>query len=447
MSPELTELVIIAVLILLNGVFVAAEIALVTVRRSRLQALVDEGHRGARHVQRLVGQPGRFLAVIQLGITFIGFLAAAFAGASTAGRLREVLRQTFPQLSFDQAQVIALVFVTLLVSFVTIIFGELVPKTLALAHAERYALLFARPVELLGRLFRPVVWVLTAITDAFTRLLGVRDVSSHERLTTEELMILVERGGEQGVIEAEEEQMIGAVLELGERRVHEVMVPRIDIIAVPATGNLDELVDLIVREGHSRIPVYDKTIDNVVGILYAKDLLPYLKGADQPPPLRKLLRTPLEVPESMSVDDLLHAFQRRKVHLAIVLDEYGGTAGLVTIEDLIEEIVGEIQDEYDVEEPMIEKLSDTEARIDGRASVDDLAETFDIDLDGTDSEEYDTVGGLVYHEVGGVPQVGDTVVVDGLTLTVETTNGRRVGKVLAVLRRERGEERPDENED
>jgi putative hemolysin len=446
MSPELTELVIIAVLILLNGVFVAAEIALVTVRRSRLQALVDEGHRGARHVQRLVGQPGRFLAVIQLGITFIGFLAAAFAGANTANRLRDTLANTFG-VTAQQVEVPALIIVTLLVSLVTIIFGELVPKTLALAHAERYALIFARPVEYLGRLFRPVVWVLTAITDAFTRLLGVRDVSSHERLTTEELMILVERGGEQGVIEAEEEQMIGAVLELGERRVHEVMVPRIDIIAVPATGNLDELVDVIVREGHSRIPVYDKTIDNVVGILYAKDLLPYLKGADQPPPLRKLLRTPLEVPESMSVDDLLHAFQRRKVHLAIVLDEYGGTAGLVTIEDLIEEIVGEIQDEYDVEEPMIEKLSDTEARIDGRASVDDLAETFDIDLDGTDSEEYDTVGGLVYHEVGGVPQVGDTVVVDGLTLTVETTNGRRVGKVLAVLRRERGEERSDGNDD
>jgi CBS domain containing-hemolysin-like protein len=265
-----------------------------------------------------------------------------------------------------------------------------------------------------------------------TRALGA-GTADHDRITPEELRILVERGGEQGAIEAEEEQMIGAVLELGERRVHEVMVPRIDITAVSADVPLGELVDTIVSAGHSRIPVYEQTIDNVAGILYAKDLLPYLKGRDDAPDIRNLLRKPLEVPESMSIDDLLHNFQREKVHLAIVIDEYGGTAGLVTIEDLIEEIVGEIQDEYDVEEPMIEPLSENEARVDGRASVDDLMEHFDIDLDGADSEEYDTVGGLVYHEVGRVPRVGDMVEVDRrLSLTVESIDGRRVGKVLAV---------------
>jgi len=263
----------------------------------------------------------------------------------------------------------------------------------------------------------------------------VREIDE-DRLTSEEIRILVERGGEQGVIEAEEEQMIGAVLELGKRRVHEVMVPRIDIAALAADAPLDELVDTIVREGHSRIPVYEETIDNVIGILYAKDLLPYLKGVDHPPPTRTLLRTPLFVPESMTIDDLLHSLQRRKVHIAIVLDEYGGTAGLVTIEDLIEEIVGEIQDEYDVEEPMIEPLGDDQARIDGRASVDDLMEHFDVTFNGSDHEEYDTVGGLVYHHIGGVPKVGDTVDVNGtLTLTVESTDGRRVGKVMAVRHR------------
>ena len=178
--------------------------------------------------------------------------------------------------------------------------------------------------------------------------------------------------------------MIGAVLELGESRVHEVMVPRIDIVALPVVAGLDEIVDTIVREGHSRIPVYEDSVDNVVGILYAKDLLPYLKGADSPPPIRKLVRSPLFVPESMLVDDLLHSLQRRKVHIAIVLDEYGGTAGLVTIEDLLEEIVGEIQDEYDTEEPMIVKLSEDKARVDGRASVDELVEHFGVNLDGED---------------------------------------------------------------
>ena len=204
-------------------------------------------------------------------------------------------------------------------------------------------------------------------------------------------------------------------------------------MAIPVTASLDEMVDTIVREGHSRIPVYEQSVDNIIGILYAKDLLPYLKGADSPPTVRKLLRTPLFVPESMQVDDLLHQLQRRKVHIAVVLDEYGGTAGLVTIEDLLEEIVGEIQDEYDTEEPMIVALSETEARIDGRAGVDDLLDHFDLELNLEDRDEYDTIGGLIYHRVGGIPKVGDTVEVENvLTLTVESTDGRRVGKVLAV---------------
>ena len=425
---NLFELGIIAFLILLNGLFVLAEIALVTARKSRLQQMADDGDQGARRVSRLLQKPGDFLAVIQLGITFIGFLAAAFAGQSLVASLEGSLE---PALGAS-AGIVALLIVTVVISLVTIVFGELVPKTLGIAHAERFAIVFARPVTLLGRIFAPIVWLLTGLTAVITRLMGVKDVD-RDRITADELMILVERGGEQGIIEAEEEQMIGAVLELGQRRVHEVMVPRIDIVGLPLTASLDLIVDTIVGEGHSRIPVYEDSVDNVVGILYAKDLLPYLKGEDDPPPIRNLLRTPLFVPESMNVDDLLHSLQRRKVHIAIVLDEYGGTAGLVTIEDLIEEIVGEIQDEYDVEEPMLEALSTDEARVDGRASVDDLAEHFDIEFGPADREEYDTVGGLVYHRIGTVPKVGDEIEVDGLVrLTVESTDGRRVAKVLAV---------------
>ena len=209
-------------------------------------------------------------------------------------------------------------------------------------------------------------------------------------------------------------------------------MPRIDVTAIPVDTSMAEAVDTILREGHSRIPVYEESIDNIVGILYAKDLLPYLKDNAAPPELRRLLRTPLFVPESMSVDDLLHELQRRKVHIAIVLDEYGGTAGIVTIEDLLEEIVGEIQDEYDVEEPMVVRLSDDEVRFDGRANIDDFVEALGVDLADEDREEYDTVGGLVYHRIGGVPRVGDSLDVDSVTLTVESTDGRRVGKVLAV---------------
>ena len=427
----LTDLFIIVVLILINGVFVAAEIALVTIRRTRLEQLVEDGSRAARRVQKLKEHPGRFLAVIQLAITFIGFLTAAFANESFN------LEKVFTGLGASQqvAQLLTLVIITALISFVSIVLGELVPKTLALAHAERFALVLSRPVLFVDRVLSPVVWVLTQVTSAINRMLGVKETSD-DQLSTEELKLLVERGGEQGILEAEEEQMISAVMELGDRRVHEVMVPRIDIVALPETASIEDAIDTIVREGHSRLPIYRESLDRIVGILYAKDLLPYLKGADQLPPLNALLRKPVEVPESLLVDDLLHELQRRKVHMAVVLDEYGGTAGLVTIEDLLEEIVGEIQDEYDaVEEPMVERISDDEARIDGRANVDDLFELFDVNRNGLD-EDYDTVGGLVYHLVAGVPKIGDVVEVDGLRLTVETTDGRRVGKVLAVRRRE-----------
>jgi putative hemolysin len=223
------------------------------------------------------------------------------------------------------------------------------------------------------------------------------------------------------------------------------MVARVDIVALAVEAPLSEIVETIVGEGHSRIPVYEESIDNIVGLLYAKDLLPYLVGEDNPPETRALVRTPLFVPESMLVDDLLHSLQRRRVHLAIVLDEHGGTAGLVSIEDLIEEIVGEIQDEYDEEEPLIVPLSDDEARVDGRADVDDLLEHFETTLDGDYQEQFDTVGGLVYHHIGGVPKVGDKVEVDGLRLTVEATDGRRV-RTVNVLRATPSDEAASEND-
>ncbi len=429
MGSSVVEVLVIALLIAVNAVFVAAEIALVTVRRSRIRQLTDEGDRRARRVGRMIERPGRLLATIQLGITFIGFLAAAFAGASIAGELADSFRKIGPLTT--SADVLALLVVTLVVSLVTIVFGELVPKTLALAHAERYSLALARPVEVLGVILSPLVWLLTSTTHLVTRLLGVRDMND-EAITSEELRILVERGTEQGTIEAEEEQMIGAVLELGDQRAHEVMVARVDMVTLAVDAALGEIVETIVSEGHSRIPVYEDNIDNIIGMLYAKDLLPYLVGDDRPPSIRRLLRTPLFVPESMLVDDLLRSLQRRRVHIAVVLDEHGGTAGLITIEDLLEEIVGEIQDEYDEEEPMIVPLGDVEARIDGRADVDDMLEHFGTSLDGDDQAEFDTVGGLVYHHIGGVPEVGDTVEVDGLKLTVESTDGRRVRTVHVV---------------
>jgi putative hemolysin len=445
MSQILVDLLVIVLLVALNALFVAAEIALITVRRSRVDQLAEDGERGALRVQRLIADPGRFLAVIQVGITFVGFLASAFAAVSLVELLDSALQTLGIPTGYSAP--VSLLAVTILLSAFTIVFGELVPKTLALAHPERFALTFARPVDILGRLLGPVVRLLTSITAAITRPLGA-DVNQEAQISAEELKLIVERGGEQGILEAEEEQMIHAVIELGERRLHEVMVPRIDMVALAADASFEDAIDLIVGGGHSRIPVYEGTVDEIVGILYAKDLLTFLKGGSAPrPTLRALLRTPVFVPESMTIDDLLHEFQRRKVHLAIVLDEYGGTAGLVTIEDLLEEIVGEIQDEYDVEEPMVEKLSDDEARIDGRASIDDLAEAFDLELELEDDDEYDTVGGLIFHRLGDVPEPGDRITVEALTLTVESIDGRRVAKVLVVRDRGEGDRPPDHEAD
>ncbi len=433
MSFPIPEILFLILLTLLEAFFVAAEIALVSIRRSRVEQLVDEKRPGARRVQAMLADPGRFLAVSQLGLTFIGFLASAFAAVSLSQGLGALLADA--GMDAGTADVMALVVVTVLLALFTIVFAELVPKTLALAHPERFALTLSAPLDVLGRVVAPIVALLTGITRWVTGLLGA-DVSTEARITADELRLIVERGGEQGILEAEEEQMINAVIELGGRRIHEVMVPRIAIAALPVSSSFDEAIDTIIEEGHSRVPVYESTVDEVVGILYAKDLLPYLKSdAAVRPDVRAMLRTPVFVPESMSIDDLLHEFQRRKVHIAIVLDEYGGTAGLVTIEDLLEEIVGEIQDEYDEEEPLIEQLDPDRARVDGRASVEDMLEIWDMRTQLEDDDEYDTVGGLVYHRIGGVPAPGDEIRVDGLRLTVETTDGRRVGKVLVVRER------------
>jgi len=430
------QLVVIVVLTLLEGFFVAAEIALVSIRHSRVDQLVDEGNRAARRVRSLLDNPGRFLAVSQLGLTLLGFFASAFAAVSLADGLAGILVRV--DALRDGAHAISLVVVTIVIALFTIVFAELVPKTLALAHTERFALALSQPIDVIGHVLGPVISLLTGLTRAVAGGLGAR-VSADAQISAEELKLIVERGGEQGVLEAEEEQMINAVIELGERRVHEVMVPRIDIVGLEVGGTFEEAVERIIAEGHSRLPVWEQSIDQVVGILYAKDLLRFLKEASaDPPPIRALLRTPLFVPESITIDDLLRQLQRRKVHLAVVLDEYGGTAGLVTIEDLLEEIVGEIQDEYDVEEPMVVRLDHDRARIDGRASVDELGELWDdLDVDALleDREEYDTLGGLLFHRIGGVPKPGDQVRVGALTLTVETTDGRRAGKVLVVRER------------
>jgi putative hemolysin len=421
-----TDILIILVLILINGFFVAAEIAFVSVRRTRLDELAEAGDRRAKRAQVLMRDPGRFLAVIQVAITFLGALASAVAAVSIVTVVSEPLRQ----ISFlaDYADTIALLFVTSIVAIVSIVLGELIPKGLALGNPDRIALAVSGPITLFAKIVSPLVAVLVALTKLISKPFGI-DPTRTPELSAAEIRLIVEQGSQQGVLEAEEEQMISAVMSLSESKLHEVMVPRIDIAAIDQEASFDDAVTLVLTEGHSRTPLYKESVDHIVGILYAKDLLRIIAAGGPRPRLRDIMRPALFVPESQAVDDLLNELQRRRVHMAIVLDEYGGTAGLVTIEDLLEEIVGEIQDEFDEEEPMKVIVREGEAILDGRADIDEMGELIDPALELEDDEEYDTVGGFVYHRIGRVPVVGDTVAVDPFKITVIKVTGRRVGKV------------------
>ena len=422
----LADLGLILLLILLNGFFVAAEIAFVTVRRTRLDELADEGDRRAARALRLLKDPGRFLAVIQVAITFLGALASAVAAVSIV----ELLATPLSGVSWigERAGALALLVVTLLVSIVSIVLGELIPKGFALANPDRIALAASGPISLFAKVVSPLVALLVLLTKAISKPFGI-DPTRTPELSAAEIRLIVEQGSQQGVLEAEEEQMISAVMSLSDSKLHEVMVPRIDIVAIDQEATFDEAVEVVLKEGHSRTPLYRESVDHIVGILYAKDLLRLIAAGGPRPRLRDIMRPALFVPESQSVDDLLHELQRRKVHMAVVLDEYGGTAGLVTIEDLLEEIVGEIQDEFDEEEPMKVEIGPGEVILDGRADIDDLTELVEPALELEDDEEYDTLGGFVYHRIGRVPVVGDAVVIEPFLITVIKVSGRRVGKV------------------
>ena len=420
----IADLGLILLLILLNGLFVAAEIAFVTVRRTRLDELADEGDRRAARALRLLKDPGRFLAVIQVAITFLGALASAVAAVSIV----ELLATPLSGVSWigERAGVIALLVVTLLVSVVSIVLGELIPKGFALANPDRIALVASGPISLFAKIVSPLVALLVLLTKVISKPFGI-DPTRTPELSAAEIRLIVEQGSQQGVLEAEEEQMISAVMSLSDSKLHEVMVPRIDIVAIDQEATFDEAVEVVLKEGHSRTPLYRESVDHIVGILYAKDLLRLIAAGGTRPRLRDIMRPALFVPESQSVDDLLHELQRRKVHMAVVLDEYGGTAGLVTIEDLLEEIVGEIQDEFDEEEPMKVEIGPGEVILDGRAAIDDLTELVEPALELEDDEEYDTLGGFVYHRIGRVPVVGDAVVIEPFVITVIKVSGRRVG--------------------
>ncbi len=416
------EAILLLVLLIINGFLATARSALINVRKARLRQLVEDGVGAARTAERLAEDASRLLATTQLGMMLTSFFAGAVVAVISAPSLAEALQPWLGEASYP----VAFVVVVFVAAIIMLIFAELVPETIAVQHSERLALWLAGPLTLLSVVVMPLVRLMVWLSNTVARLFGAAPRGELAFVTEEEIKTLVDAGEEEGVIQEEEKEMIYSIFELGDTLAREVMVPRIDIVALDVSIPMLEALDAIMEAGHSRIPVYGETIDNIQGVLYAKDLLPYLREGRTDVPLRKVLRQAYFIPETKKASDLLPDLQQRRVHMAIVVDEYGGVAGLVTIEDLLEEIVGEIQDEYDTEEPFVEFISDSEYVFDARLDLDDLNRLMDVDLP---TDESDTLGGFIYTELGKVPAVGDQVFFADMGFTVESVSGRRIKKV------------------
>jgi putative hemolysin len=417
---------IVFLLIFMNAGFAMAEAALLSVRRSRIEQLVEEGNRSAQLVSRLLADPTRMLSTIQVGVTLVGLFSAAAAAESTVGPFTHFLQNRFPNtLIASLAHGIAFVIIVLGVSLLTLVIGEITPKSIAIVHAERISLLCAWPIHALQTLFKPVVWLVTSLSSVLVRPFGGTAGFHTSVMSEDELRLLVEQSEEHGVIETEEKEMIHKVFEFGDIVVRKVMTPRLDITAIEADADVEELIRVVSKSGHSRIPVYDDNLDNIIGLVHVKDVLKAI-GEGRQVSIREIMRPAFFIPDNKRVDDLLTELRRNRIQFAIVRDEYGTVTGVVTIEDLLEEIVGEIQDEYDVEEPMVTQIDSTTCIVDGRMPIEDYNERFGAELP---VEEADTLGGFVFGLMGHQPVQGETAIWNGHEFRVEATDGRRIQKV------------------
>jgi CBS domain containing-hemolysin-like protein len=423
-----TPIFILLVLVLLHAFFAAAEVAIVSIRKSRLNQLIEEDHQAAQWVVDMAEDATRLLTTTQLALKLLGFLAVALA-ASTYG---EPLASWLAGLNLGWLSPIsyplAILIITLGLVFLVLVLGELIPRELAARSPEPFALWAIYPMRAAAVAAMPLAQVVVAVNHLF---MGHGDEAPHGLpfIIEEEIKTLVDAGEEGGFIEEEEKEMIYSIFEFGDTLAREVMVPRIDTVAIEVNTSVPDALDVVMQAGHSRIPVYQETIDNIVGILYAKDLLQYWRDDTSSLELRNILRNVYYIPETKKVDELLQEFQQRKVHIALVVDEYGGTAGLVTIEDILEEIVGEIQDEYDSEEAFMEVINEDEIIFNGRMDLDDVNHIMGLELP---TDRSDTLGGLVYSNLGRVPVVGDKVRIENVEITVLSVVRRQIKKVKVV---------------
>lgn len=424
------DIFLIFTFILINGFFAASEIAFVTIRRTRLKQLIDEGKQSAVIIDRFREEPNRFLATIQIGITSAHVLASAIGGAAAAEVLKPALRDVPIHIISVSSDAISIGIVVLFVTYFSLIFGELIPKSLALSNPEPIALYIAPMIERFSKIAHFFIKILTASTNLLLKPFGKRAFTERVYISEEEVKLLIEEGGEQGVFEPEEKELIHSVFEFTDTFVKEVMVPAPQMVTIGIHMTSDEAKTIISEEKFSRYPVIGKDTNDIRGILYAKDFF-NLFSKTGTVNIHRTIKSPMFIPETMKISFLLKEMQKKRVHMAVVIDEYGAVSGLVTMEDLIEEIVGEIRDEYDTESPVI-RLSDGSMIIDASISTGDLMDDYGIEI--PESPEYETVGGFILTHLQRIPQTGDTLEIDSKRLKIVEMVGQRIAKVKLEIK-------------
>ncbi|RCX17739.1 putative hemolysin [Fontibacillus phaseoli] len=431
-----TEILILVILIFVNAFFAASEMALVSLNDNKIKLMAGEGNKKAKLVQTLLEQPGNFLATIQIGITLAGFLASAFAADSFSGRLAESLTKWGVPLDINLLETISTVVITLILSYFTLVLGELVPKRLALQKAETIAFFAAGPLTWLSKLTSPFVRLLNVSTNVIVRLFGVDPNAEDEHVTEEEIRMMVDVGKEKGTIQELEKELINNIFMFDNKTVSDIMTHRTNIAGIPAGASLKETVHIINIEKYTRFPVYEGNIDTIIGVLHVKDLIRFIEHGDRDHfNLRNLIRQPFYALASLRTDQLFQDMQKNKVHLAVVIDEYGGTDGMITIEDLIEEIVGNIYDEHDEPDTIlteVKKIDDNQYWMAGTLPLYEVEEILKVDLS---LSEYDTLSGFLIGQLGRIPGANELPVItyQNITFEVQEMVDRRIAGVKVML--------------